>query len=186
MTTGEKHMPSVSWARGHWVLIAVLSVVIVGLVALTAVAFGGSGNPPSSSGNPVGSKAASAQAATTVTKGSKWLASSDAKSLTTVSADLGQVLSAEHAGNHGAAKAAGAKLASDAGSALGGTMPPVDAAAYRSALADLQRAGSLLAGGHFGKAAPLLDAGQAGIMRVTSAADEPVPVKTPAIPESNG
>jgi hypothetical protein len=186
MTTGENHVPSVSWVRGHWVLIAALSVVIAGLVVLTVIAFGGSGNPPSSSGNPVGSKAASAQAATTVTKGSKWLASSDAKSLITVSADLGRVLSAEHAGDHGAAKTAGARLAADARSALGGTMPPVDAAAYRSALTDLQRAGILVAGGHFVKAAPLLDAGQAGLMRVTSAADEPVAMKTPAIPESNG
>jgi hypothetical protein len=167
-------------------LIVVLSVVITGLVVLTAVAFGGSGNPPSSSGNPVGSKAASAQAATTVTKGSKWLASSDAKSLTTVSADLGQVLAAEHADNHGAAKTAGARLAADAGSALNGTMPPMDAAAYRSALTDLQRAGVLVAGGHFGRAALLLDAGQAGIMRVTSAADQPVPVKTAAVPEPAG
>jgi hypothetical protein len=172
-----------SWVRGHWISIGLLSAVLVGLAVLTVVAFGGSRDLPS---NPVGSKAASAQAATTVTKGSKWLASSDAKSLNAVNVDLGQVVAAVHADNHGAAKTAGARLAADARSALGGTMPPVDATAYRSALTDLQRAGILVAGGHFVKAAPLLDAGQAGIMRVTSAADEPVAVKTPAIPESNG
>jgi hypothetical protein len=170
-----------SWVRGHWVPIGLLSAVLVGLVALTVVAFGGSRNLPSGPGHP----AANVQAAT-VTKGSKWLASSDAKSLNAVNVDLGRVMAAEHAGNHGAATAAGARLAADAGSALGATMPPVDAAAYRSALTDLQRAGLLVADGHFVKAAPLLEAGQAGLMRVTSAADQPVPLKTPAAPEPPG
>jgi len=184
--SGERLLPLMSWIRGHWISIGVLSVVLAGLMVLTVVAFGGSRNLPSDSGHPVGSAAAGAQAATTVTKGSKWLASSDAKSLTAVTADLGQVLAAEHSGSRGAAKTAGAKLASDAKSALGGTMPPVDAAVYRSALTELQRAGSLVAGGRFGKAAPLLEAGEAGIMRVTSAADQPVPQKTPAIPQPAG
>ena len=178
--SGGRRLPSASWVRRHWILVGLVSLVLVGLVVLTVIAFGGSRNLPSNSGHPVGS------AATTVTKGSKWLASSDVRSLTTVNADLGQVLAAEHSGDHGAAEAAGAKLASDAGSALGGTMPPVDAAVYRSALADLQRAGSLVAGGQFGRAAPLLDAGEAGVMRVTSAADQPVPQKTPGVPEPNG
>jgi hypothetical protein len=185
--SGGRTLPLVSWVRGHWILVGVLSVVLAGLVVLTVVAFGGSRDLPSASGNPVGSKAASAQAATTVTKGSKWLASSDAKSLNAVNVDLGRVMAAEHADDHGAAKAAGARLAADAGSALNGTMPPVDAAVYRSALTDLQRAGMLVAGGQFGpRTTRLLIAGQAGIMRVTSAADQPVPVKTPAIPEPAG
>jgi hypothetical protein len=185
--SGDRALPLVSWIRGHWIPIGLLSVVLAGLVVLTVIAFGGSRNLPTDSGNPVGSKAASAQAATTVTKGSKWLARSDAKSLNAVNVDLGRVMAAEHADDHGAAKAAGARLAADAGSALGETMPPVDAAAYRSALTDLQQAGMLAARGQFGpRATRLLIAGQAGLMRVTSAADQPVPLKTPAIPESAG
>jgi hypothetical protein len=185
---GEKRLPPVSWVRGHLVLVAVLGVVIVGLVVLTVVAFGGSGNPPSSSGNPVGSKAASAQAASTQTKGSKWLAGSEAKALTAVTTDLARVMTTERSGSHGAAaKAAGAQLAADATTALGGPMPPVEAATYQRALQDLKVAGTSAAGGTFGpRAAGLLAAGQAGIMKVTAAADMPVPVKTPAIPEPNG
>jgi hypothetical protein len=183
--TGDGQRSPISWARGHLVLVAVLGVVIVGLVALTVVAFGGSGNPPS---NPVGSTAAGAQAATVQTKGSKWLAGSEAKALSAVTTDLARVMTAERSGSHGAAaKAAGAQLAADATTALGGPMPPVDAAAYQRALQDLKAAGTSAAGGTFGpKAAGLLAAGQAGIMKVTAAADMPVPVKTPAIPEPNG
>jgi hypothetical protein len=177
----------VSWIREHWIAIGLLSVVLAGLVVLTVVAFGGSRDLPTGSGHPVGSKAASAQAATTVTKGSKWLASSDAKSLNAVNVDLGRVMAAEHAGHHDVAKAAGARLAADAGSALSGMAPPVDAAVYRSALTELQQAGMLVARGQFGpRATRLLIAGQAGLMRVTSAADQPVPAKTPAIPEPAG
>jgi hypothetical protein len=185
---GETRRLPASWVRGHLVLITVLAVVIAGLVVFTVVAFGGSGNPPSSSGNPVGSKAASAQAATTVTKGSKWLAGSESKALSTVDTDLAKVMTAERAGRHGAAaKAAGAQLAADAATALRGPMPPVDAAAYQKALRDLQAAGSSAAGGQYGpRAARLLAAGQAGLMRVTAAADTPVPVATAAIPEPNG
>ncbi len=182
---GDERLSPTSWARGHLVPIVVLAVVIVGLVVLTVVAFGGSGNPP---GNPVGSKAAGAQAATTVTKGSKWLAGSESKLLSTVNTDLARVMTAERAGSHrAAAKAAGAHLAADATTALHGTMPPVDAVAYKSALRDLEAAGTSAAGGKFGpKAARLLAAGQAGIMKVTAAADMPVAAATPAIPEPNG
>jgi hypothetical protein len=181
---GETRRLPASWVRGHLVLVTVLAVVIAGLVVLTVVAFGGSGNPPSA--NAAGSKAASA--ATSVTKGSKWLAGSQSKALSTVDTDLAKVMTAERAGSRGAAaKAAGAQLAADAASALHGPMPPVEAAAYRKALQDLQAAGSSAAGGQYGpRAARLLAAGQAGLMKVTAAADTPVPVATPAIPEPNG
>jgi len=182
---GDRRLPPVSWVRGHLVPIAVLAVVVVGLVVLTVVAFGGSGNPPS---NPVGSAAAGAQAASAATKGSKWLAGSEAKQLSAVNTDLARVMTAERAGSHGAAaKAAGARLAADATAALRGTMPPVEAATYKAALQDLEAAGTSAAGGHYGpKAKRLLAAGQAGLMKVTSAADMPVPAKTSAVPEPNG
>jgi hypothetical protein len=182
--SGDGQLSSMSWVRGHWVPLAVLSVVIVGLVVLTVIAFGGSEDVP---GSPVGSKAAGAQAATTETKGSKWLAGPGEGRLNAVNVDLGQVMAAEHAGHHAAAKAAGARLAADAGAALRGPMPPVEAATYRSALKELQAAGASAADGKFGpRTTRLLVAGQAGIMRVTAAADMPVTAATPGIPEPNG
>jgi hypothetical protein len=52
---------------------------------------------------------------------------------------------------------------------------------------DLKAAGVDAAGGQSGqKAAQLLRAGEAGLMKVTAAADTPVPVKTPAIPAPAG
>jgi hypothetical protein len=181
---GEGQQSPMSWARGHLVLIVVLAAAIVGLVVLTVVAFGGSDNLPSS---PMGSKAAGAQAATTETKGSKWLADSQAK-LSAVTTDLARVMTAERAGSHSAAaKAAGAKLAAAAAAALRGPMPPVAAATYQSALRDLEAAGTFAAKGRFGRrVSRLLAAGQAGLMKVTSKADTPVPAATPAIPEPNG
>jgi hypothetical protein len=182
--SGDGRLSSVSWVRGHWVPLGVLSAVIVGLVVLTVIAFGGSQDVPSS---PVGSKAASAQAATTVTKGSKWLAGPGEGLLSAVNVDLGKVMAAEHAGDHGAAQAAGARLAADAGAALRGPMPPVEAATYRSALKELEAAGASAAAGKLGpRTTRLLIAGQAGIMRVTAAADMPVPAATPAIPQTDG
>jgi hypothetical protein len=172
---------AVRGVRGHPVPVALAAILVVGLVVLTVVAFGGSGNLPAASG----AGTADAQAATTVTKGSKWLAGSGAKQLGAVSADAGKVMAAERAGHDGAAaRAAGMRLAAAAGAALSGPMPPVDAAAYRSALQDLEAAGTAAADGQYGaKAARLLDKGQAGLMRVTAAADAPVPQKTPAVPE---
>jgi hypothetical protein len=176
-----------AWVRGHLVLAGLLSVVIVGLVAVTVIFIGGSGTTTSSS-KVVGSKAAGAQAANTVTKGSDWLGGSEARNLTTVNADLGRVMAEELKGSRsGAAKAAGARLAADATAGVHGPMPPVDAAGYRLAMQRLAAAGSAAAAGKFSpRAAQLLHAGQAGLMRVTEAADAPVKAKTPAIPEPNG
>jgi hypothetical protein len=174
--------------RGHPVPVALVAILVAGLVVLTVVAFGGSGNLPAASGRPSGGGTADAQAATTVTKGSKWLASSGATQLGAVSADAGKVMAAEQA-SHGAAaaKAAGARLATAAGAALNGSMPPVDATTYRTALRDLEAAGSAAASGQYGsKVARLVNAGEAGLMRVTAAADAPVSQKTAAIPEPNG
>ena len=51
----------------------------------------------------------------------------------------------------------------------------------------LALAGSAASSGKFGpRVSELLYAGQAGLMKVTEAADAPVKAKTPAIPEPNG
>ena len=166
----------------RWLPVAIVSVLVAGLAVVTAVVLSGS----QTSNSPVGTTAARAQAASPVTKGSKWLDGSGTPMLTAVNADLGKVSAAEHAGSYAAASAAGARLAADATVALRGPMPPVDAKVYRSALKDLKAAGSYEAGGDFRKAAWLLAAGQAGLMKVTAAADLPVRGKTPAIAEPSG
>jgi hypothetical protein len=177
---------ALTWVRRHLIPVALLAVLAVGLAVAGLVFVGGGGKPPSSASHTMGN--AAAQAASTVTKGSKWLGGSQAKQLAVVNADVGAVMAAERAGSHSAAaKAAGARLAADAAAALSGSMPPVDAVAYRAALRRLGAAGSSAASGKYGpKAAHLLNAGEAGLMKVTAAADTPVPVKTPAIPEPNG
>ena len=141
----------------RWLPVALVSVLVVGLAVVTAVVL--SGSKTNKSNSPVGTTAARAQAASTVTKGSKWLAGSGTPLLTAVNADLGKISTAQHAGSHAAARAAGARLAADATVALRGPMPPVDAKVYRSALKDLKAAGSYEAGGDFRKAARLLAAG---------------------------
>jgi len=178
---------AIPWVRRHLVPVALLSVLAVGLVVGIVVFVGGS-EPASSSSHVVGSKAASAQAATTVTRGSGWLASSGAKQLSMMNADVARLMAAERAAHRGtAAKAAGARLAADARTALRGPRPPVEAAVYRSALQRLEAAGSAAVAGQPGpKVSRLLQAGEAGLMRVAAAADAPVRAKTPAIPQSNG
>jgi len=170
--------------RGRVVLIALVSVV-VGL-AVVAASLHGRLIGGKTNNSPVGSVAARAQAAISVTKGSKWLDGSSARMLTAVNADIGKIGTARHARNDAAARAAGARLASDATAALAGAMPPVDAKLYRSALKDLKTAGSDDAHGEFSKAAPLLAKGRAAIMKVTAAADLPVKAKTPTVFEPNG
>jgi hypothetical protein len=168
--------------------VALGSVLVVGLAVVTVVLLNGLSGPSGGKTNnsPVGTVAAKAQSASTVTKGSKWLTGSDAQLLTAVNADLGKISTARHAGNDAAARAAGARLTSDASAALAGPMPPVDAKAYRSALKDLQAAGSYEARGQFTKAARLLAKGRAGIMKVTAAEDRQVKAKPPVVFEPNG
>jgi hypothetical protein len=176
-----------SWVRGHLVPVALASVLAVGLVAGIVVFVGGS-EPASSSSHVVGSKAAGAQAATTVTRGSGWLASSGAKQLSVVSADVARLMAAGRAApRSAAAKTAGARLAADAQAALGGPRPPVEAAVYRSALQRLEAVGSAAKAGQFGpRVSRLLQDGEAGLLKVAAAADAPVKVKAPAVPEPNG
>ena len=47
-------------------------------------------------------------------------------------------------------------------------VPPVAARVYKSALIDLERAGTSTASGNFSKAGPLLNAGEAKITKVTA------------------
>ncbi len=180
---------ALTWVRRHLIPVALLAVLAAGLAVAGLVFVGGGEKPSSSASHTMGN--AAAQQASTVTKGSKWLGGSQAKQLAVVNTDVGAVMAAERTGSAGAAakaaKAAGARLAADAAAALHGPMPPVDAAVYRAALQRLEAVGSAVASGKYGpKVAHLLNAGEAGLMKVTEAADTPVPVKTPAIPEPNG
>ena len=81
--------------------VALVSVLVAGLAVVTVVLLSGPGglSGGKTSNSPVGTVAARAQAASSVTKGSKWLTGSGARLLTAVNADLGKVTIARHAGN---------------------------------------------------------------------------------------
>jgi hypothetical protein len=98
-----------------------------------------------------------------------------------VTTDIGKVSAAEQAGKRDTAKAAGARLAADAKAALQGPMPPAAAKAYRSALNDLQRAGTSVTAGNFSQAEPLLNAGTVKITKVTAAVNRAAPVAAPGV-----
>lgn len=175
------------WAAKHKMLAALASALVIAAIAIVAVMVSGGSraNVPHSPGG-----AHSAPPAGPVsysnTKGSKWLSGASAKLLDNVNADLSKITIDEQAGRHGAAEAAAARLVKAAGAALSGPMPPVDANVYQAALNDLKTGGADVASGNFSTATRLLNAGEIGITKVTSAADLPVPVKTAPVPEPNG
>jgi hypothetical protein len=177
--------PGGAWPRKNKVLAWVLSGLVV--VVLAGVIAALSAGSPDSAGHPATGTASAAPEADLVTKGSKWITGPGGKLLDAVNADVGRVSAAERAGDRAAARAAGGQLAADARAALAGPVPPVDAAAYQSALHDLVTSGSYTASGNFRKASPLLAAGESGITKVTAAADLPDPAHAPAaVSEPNG
>jgi hypothetical protein len=105
------------------------------------------------------------------TGGARWLTGRAGRLLTALNADIGRLAAAQRAGDHHAAQSAGARLGADARAALGGPRPPADASAYRLALRDFQRAGTDIASRKYGAASHLIAAGNVGITKVTSAAN---------------
>ena len=175
--TGRRPSPSphASWARRHRPLAGLAAALIVATAIAATVIVSNSGRGGGSSarpGQPLSSTAPAPQAAT-VTGGARWLTGRAGKLLAAVNSDLGTLSAAERAGRHDAAKQAGRQLAADARAALSGPMPPVRAGDYRSALAELQRAGAYAAGGDAGRATPLLMTGGLHIARVAAALNTP-------------
>jgi hypothetical protein len=182
----SRRMPFVPWTRKHKVLAALASALVIAAVAVTAVMVSSSrASVPHSPGG-AHSAPPAGPVSYSVTKGSKWLTGPAAKLLDNVNADLSKVTIDDQAGTHGAAEAAAARLVKAARAALSGPMPPVDANVYQAALNNLKTGGSDVASGNFSAATRLLNAGEIGITKVTSAADLPVPVKTVPVPEPNG
>jgi hypothetical protein len=183
----SRRMPPVPWAGKHKVLAALVSALVIAAVAVT-VAMVSSSSRASVPHSPGGAHSAppAGPVSYSVTKGSKWLTGPAAKLLDNVNADLSKVTTDDQAGKHGAAEAAAARLVKAARAALRGPMPPVDANVYQAALNDLKTGGADVASGNFSTATRLLNAGEIGITKVTSAADLPVPVKTATVPEPNG
>ncbi len=167
----------VSWAREH-MLLAALAPALVLAVAIGIVVTVSLGGKTASAGHP---GAASAQSAVAVTKGDRWIAGRAGKLLAAVNADIGKLSTAQRAGKRDKAKAAGTRLAGDARAALSGPMPPVAAKVYRSALTDLEQAGTSAASGDFGQAGPLLNAGEAKITKVTAVVNRAAPVSEPGV-----
>jgi hypothetical protein len=174
------------------IAIPVLLVMVAGSIAAAVTA--GAGKPPvalggrtgpgavatpstsaAGTGNGAGTTTAAEQAI--LAKDGKWLTGPAGKLLGTVNADLGRLTKAQLAREHNAAKSAGARLAVAAKAALGGPMPPVDAALYRVALTDLGKAGTNAAAGDFAAAKSPQTAGTAVLAMVIAATD---PVAPPA------
>ena len=180
--TASRSRRRVSWSRRQKALAALVAVVLAGGLTTVIVMVADAGPTvigPAATPPPV------SQAA--VTKGEKWVTGRANKLLAAVNADLGKLSAAEGAGKDAAAQAAGARLAADARAALAGPMPPVKATVYRSALNDLQQAGTDIAGGDSGKAGRLLAAGTVILPQVTAAVNLPAPANPPApVNDPNG
>jgi hypothetical protein len=166
--------PRASWVRRHLPLagLAAALVVVAAIAVTVVVSSSGRGGGSPRPGQPLSSTAPAPQAAT-VTGGARWLTGRAGKLLAAVNSDLGTLSAAERAGRHDAAKQAGRQLVSDVRAALSGPMPPVRARDYRSALAQLQRAGAYAADGDAGRAAPLLMTGGLHIAGVAAAVNMP-------------
>lgn len=195
-----RRWPANEWARRHK-LVAVLLPALLLVVAIVVVLTVSSGGDTSSASNPARGAATASKGApgaasalrkahrgaalallepVDATKGGKWLTGRANRLLKVVMDDFVTLSRAESAAKPDAAKIAGTQLAAAAKSALGGPMPPVDAALYRSALKDFGRAGAAAAGGDFGRATLLLNAGIADITQVTAAVDAPVAANEPS------
>jgi hypothetical protein len=183
--TGPVHgspSPLKAWVRTHKIPTALLSalVLILAIVIIVVVV-------SSSSGTTSASHPASAPQEAAVTKGAKWLTGPADKVLKAVNADLGRLSQAVRADNRDAATVAGTQLATDAKAALSGAMPPVDAKIYQSALKDLEKAGTYTASGDSRKAAPLLNAGNIDMTKITAAVNAPAAANPPAaVNDPNG
>src|SRR5215831_13915711 len=166
--------PHASWVRRRLPLagLAAALIVVTAIAATVIVTSGGRDGGSARPGQPLSSTAPAPQAAT-VTGGARWLTGRAGKLLAAVNSDLGTLSAAERTGRHDAAKQAGRQLAADARAALSGPMPPVHARDYRSALAEVQRAGAYAAVGDAGRATPLLMTGGLHIARVAAAVNAP-------------
>jgi hypothetical protein len=91
-----------------------------------------------------------------VTTGQKWLTGPAGKLLSAVNTDVGKISADQRAGNGNAAKSLGTLLITDAEAALDGPMPPVRAAAYRTALGDFEQIGRETVSGKFASTSSLL------------------------------
>jgi hypothetical protein len=168
---GTRRRPDGSWVRRNKVLATLIAVLLAVVVAGVAVGvLVGAGGGKTASRPP-------APALPPVTKGAKWMTGPAGKLLAAVNIDLGKLSAAQRAGQHDAAKSAGARLAADVQTALGGPMPPADATVYRAGLNDLGTAGTQISSGNPRPAGALLAAGNGDITKVTAAANPPAPVQ---------
>jgi hypothetical protein len=115
-----------------------------------------------------------------VTGGAAWLTGPAGKLLDAVTADVGRINADQRARNSGAERQVGTRLAAAAAAALNGSMPPVDASLYRSALREFERAGADTAAGNFSAASAVLVPANLGIVTVTAAVNPASPVSGPA------
>jgi hypothetical protein len=154
-------------------------VVLLGAAAILGAAglLGGAGHPARTAAAP-----RTALVPGSGTRAARWLAGPAGKLLSAVNADLGRLTVAERAADPRAARPAGLRLSADARAALLGPAPPLAARQYRSALAELERAGRSAAQGRMRAAAAGLRAGESTITKVTAVANSPARAGAPAAP----
>lgn len=163
--------------QGWWVGTGLLAVAVIAAIAVAvAVTLGSGAHRPAAAPRP--SPTGTWSAAPATTSGQKWLTGRAGRLLGAINADLGHLTAAKRARHHAAVKRAAARLAAAARAALRGPMPRGQARAYRSALRDFARAGAEITAGHLFSAAALLASANAGITRVTAAADRPARAMT--------
>lgn len=164
---GTRQWPGRSWVHRNKLLAMLIPVLLAVLVAGVAVGVGGG----TTASRP------SAAALPAVTKGAKWMTGPAGQLLAAVNIDLGRLSAAQRAGQAGAVRSAGARLAADVKAALGGPMPPADATVYRAGLNDVGKAGTQISSGNADPAGALLAAGNGDITKVTAAANPPAPAQ---------
>jgi hypothetical protein len=181
-----------AWLAGHRSTAAVLGALVAAAVASAIVAAGGGtgAGTPGPGARPIGgttSAPITPAPEASVMAADNWLTGPADKVLGSLNADVVNVSKALRAGERGTEARAGRQLAAAAKAALDGPMPPVDAALYRSALADLDKAGTDTAAGQPGAVGSLLIAGTTDITKVTAAADLVAPAgPSGPVPEPNG
>jgi hypothetical protein len=157
--------------RGSRILLLAAVALAITAGALAAAFSGGkpAGNTAGSTitGRHLDTKPPIAVVKAPATQGSRWLTSPAGKLLDNVTINLGKFTVAGKSARRGVAEL----LVTDAQAALAATMPPAKASVYRTALENIEKAGTDVIAGDPNQADALIGAAQTEITTVTAAAN---------------
>ena len=184
---GPRRPRALAWLTEHRIAAMAVAAPVLAAAAGGIIAAASVTGPGVHATAGVTSDATSPAPEVSVVAADKWLTGPADKLLGALNTDVVNVSKALRGGKRGTVTSAGRQLAAVAEAALNGPMPPADAPLYKSALANLARAGTDAATGQLGAVGPLLAAGTTEITRVTAAADLVAPVNPPApVNDPNG